>query len=45
MDKKVENENNNTEYSRLPLRQTHSGPPPTVHLREVPVFEGDKVND
>ena len=43
MDTKVENENNNTEYSRLPLRHTHSGPP--VHLREVPVFEGDEVND
>ena len=32
-------------YSQLPLRWTHSGPAPTVRLREVSALEGDEVND
>ena len=31
-------------YSQLPLRQTRSGPAPTVHLGEASAFEGDEVN-
>ena len=32
-------------YSQLHLRQTRSGPAPTVRLREVSALEGDEVND
>ena len=31
--------------SLLPLRRTHLGPAPTVHLKELSALEGDEVND
>ena len=34
-----------TQYSQLPLRQTRSGPVPTVYLREVSALEEDGFND
>ena len=32
-------------YRQLPLRRTHSGPAPTVRLKEVSALVGDEVND
>ena len=30
--------------SLLPLRRTHSGPAPTIRLKEVSTLKGDEVN-